>query len=107
LSLPDPGVAAAINGLRSDGGTSFSSGLTSAISVVNQSLQNPNVLESVIVALTDGDTGSLSSITRQIAELELIGTKVFTFAIGRGSSCTETFQTLSMRTGAGNCTKVE
>lgn len=97
---------AAIDNLQSGGGTNIGAGIQSAIELVQQSIDDPstNVVETVIIVITDGQfTYNPSS---DIQTLKMMGTRVFTFAIGSGSSCVPALESLASETGTGNCNRV-
>jgi len=96
-------VNAAIENLRIGGNTNFLAAMTKAIELVEKSLLNPAVLESSIIFITDGQDTSGYDPNGDIAKLEALGTKVFTFAIGTGSTCSSALEQLASETGAGAC----
>jgi hypothetical protein len=102
----DPGVTAAIDGLRSGGGTNIGRGIRSAIDLVQQSIDDPstNVVETVIIVITDGQFSY--SPDPDIETLKTLGTRVYTFAIGSGSSCVQPLDDLAAETGTGQCNRV-
>ncbi|KAG7373560.1 von Willebrand factor type A domain containing protein [Nitzschia inconspicua] len=103
----DPRVDAAILNLMFDYGTNFQNGLLEAISQVEKSkTNNPDVSETYIVFLTDGEDMNGFLAENIIPRLSTLGTKVFAFAIGDNSNCSPELLKLTKSTGT-TCKKVE
>ncbi|KAL3905087.1 MAG: hypothetical protein SGILL_009820, partial [Bacillariaceae sp.] len=107
-TLADPDVVAAIDQLRpvSRIGTNIDSGMNEAINLVQQSINDPsiNVVETVIIVVTDGQFRYNPASDIQI--LKTLGTRVYTYAIGSGSSCVQQLEDLAFETGTEKCNRV-
>jgi hypothetical protein len=101
----DPAVEAAVSGVVSFGGTRFKNATRDAINAITLSVQDPAVVQTFVVFLSDGVENSVSDVAPEIADLNALGTVVYTFAVGMGSSCMDNLVALGEETG-GSCTEV-
>jgi hypothetical protein len=101
----DPNLFDALSGLVSAGGTAYKNSTRAAIEAVTLSLQNPAVTQTFIVFLSDGSENNPANLVPEIAALNALGTRVYTFAVGAGLDCAGNLFALARDTG-GSCTEV-
>jgi hypothetical protein len=98
-------VMASISSLISGGGTRFKNATKDAIDAITLSKENPAVTETFVVFFSDGVENTIADVSSEIDQLNALGTTVFTFAVGEGSSCSDNLLELAVGTG-GVCTEV-
>jgi hypothetical protein len=101
----DPALFEALSGLISAGGTAYKNSTRAAIDAITLSVKNPAVTQTFIVFLSDGSENNPANLVPEIAALNALGTKVYTFAVGAGLECQGNLFALARDTG-GSCTEV-